>query len=495
MDNRWADRARSLDLSVFDVIDGRRIAAGSDVLKKLSPRDGHLLYEYSKTSLDGVDDAVTAARHAYNDGRWSSLSSDGRKRALLELASQLERHKEDFALLECLDVGKPIRDALSVDIPIALSILRFNAEAVDKLSSSVLAADASSFTYQLSRSIGVVAAIVGWNFPLVLALQKIAPALAVGNSVVLKPSELTSLSACRVAELAIQAGIPPGVLNIVHGGSMVGDALARHPDVDVLSFTGSSRTGKSLLVTIGQSTMKRHILECGGKAPNIVFDDCPELERVADAIVARAFWNQGQVCTASSRLLVHEDLKDELLRLIIDRADALRPGDPLDPETAFGALVSAAHQEKVLRYIDAAKRESTVLHQVDAQVPFSSGYYVPPTIFDCVKSDQSIAREEIFGPVLAVMPFRTEAEAIHLANDTEYGLSAIAWTRDLARGQRLAMTINAGSITVNATGSPHGGPMEGVIPSGGFKESGIGVEGGLQGLKAYMNHAAIQFFF
>jgi acyl-CoA reductase-like NAD-dependent aldehyde dehydrogenase len=496
MDIDWLSRYRSLTLEVRNFIDGRwRSLEGADAIEKWSSRDGSLICRFPGGDLQQADDAVASARRAFEDGRWSKLPVQRRKDILYKLAALIEEHHEEFALLECVDVGKPISDALGIDVPAAAATIKFNAEVADKCYGSVYAADHSSLSYQLRRPLGVVAGIIGWNFPLLLAAGKIGPALATGNSLVLKPSELTSFSAARVAELAIEAGVPEGVLNVVHGGAAIGAALAHHQDVGLVTFTGSSSTGKSLLVASGQSNMKRLMLECGGKSPNVVFDDSPALDTVAEAIVARAFWNQGQVCTASSRLLVQHNIKEELLRRVIDKSAALQPRDPLMRETRFGALVSQAHQKKVLNYIAAAKDEGAKLaYEGDWSVPVEAGFYVPPVIFDDVTSDQRIAREEIFGPVLSVMSFRDEKEAVKIANSTNYGLSAILWTKDLARAHRVTHGVSAGWITVNATDKPMGGPGHGVLSVGGHKESGIGTEGGGEGLEAYMSRTAVQLF-
>jgi acyl-CoA reductase-like NAD-dependent aldehyde dehydrogenase len=464
-------------------------------MTKQCPRDGRVLCQFGVGEPADVEETVARSRRAFDDGRWSARPVEERKAVLAKLASLIEVHREELALLESLDTGKPITDALTIDVPTAALVLRSAAETVDQLHSKVYAADASSLSYQLRRPMGVVAGIVGWNFPLVLAAQKIGPALAVGNCLVLKPSEFTSLSTSRVAELALEAGMPPGVLNVVHGGPSLGSALAYHRDVDLLTFTGSTRTGKRLLVAAGESNMKRLILECGGKGPNIVFADSPSIEAVADAVLRRAFWNQGEVCSASSRLLVEQSIHDELMQLILKKAAAWIPGDPLRAETTFGALVSAMHKEKVLGYIESGKREGAhLLHQSPCDPPFPEGYYLPATIFDRVSPDHRIAQEEIFGPVLSVISFKDEAEAIRIANGTIYGLTAIAWTRDLGRAHRLAQGIRAGSVIINATVSPAGGPSEGIVSVGGHKESGIGVEGGLEGLEGYTSQTAVQFF-
>jgi acyl-CoA reductase-like NAD-dependent aldehyde dehydrogenase len=492
----WVARAGALRIQVRNFVGGRAIAGDGAVhLNKSSPRDGHELYSFAAGSPRDVESAVAAARRAFVDGRWSKLPPHRRSEVLYRLAALLAEHAEEFALLESLDTGKPIKDAVTFDVPRASATFRFSAAAGDKLASQVYGVDARSLSYQSRRPLGVVGGIIGWNFPLVLAAEKIGPALAMGNSLVLKPSELTSLSAARLAQLALEAGVPEGVLNVIHGSPEVGAALARHQDVDMITFTGSSRTGKLLLVASGESNMKRLMLECGGKAPNIVFGDAPDLAAVADGIVARAFWNQGQVCTASSRLLVHEDIKDQLLRLVIERASVLHPGDPLKEQTTFGALVSTGHREKVLGYVASGEREGArAIYRASTSDPLPGGFYVAPVIFDSVSLGHRIAQEEIFGPVLSVLTFRDDEEAVRIANSTIYGLSAILWTRDLARAHRVSQSIDAGWIVVNATASPTGGPGPGILSIGGHKQSGIGVEGGVEGLKAYTRESAIQFF-
>ncbi len=492
----WVARAEALRPQILNVVNGQSMAAsGEESIRKLNPRDGRLLYEFRTSNQRDVDAAVAAARRAFSDGRWSRASSRHRAEVLNALAGLLAANAEEFALLESLDTGKPIGGALEFDVAHAVATLKYGAAAGDKLPSQVYGVDSSSLSYQSRRPLGVVAGIIGWNFPLVLAAEKIAPALATGNSLVLKPSELTSLSAARLAELALQAGVPEGVLNVVHGAVHVGAALARHADVDMITFTGSSRTGKALLIASGESNMKRLMLECGGKAPNIVFDDAPDLAAVADGVVARAFWNQGQVCTASSRLLVHESIKDELLALVIKRASALTPGDPLKTGTAFGALVSAGHKEKVLNYVAKGQSEgSRLIYRSVAEDPIPGGYYVAPLIFDNVSAQQTIAQEEIFGPVLSVLTFRDDEQAVDIANGTMYGLSAILWTKDLARAHRVSQRVDAGWVVVNATGRPSGGPAPGTLSIGGHKQSGLGIEGGLDGLRSYTRESAVQLF-
>jgi 4-guanidinobutyraldehyde dehydrogenase / NAD-dependent aldehyde dehydrogenase len=496
MDNHWTERARGLNLSVRGFISGSlQPEAAGELIAKYSPRDGALLYEFHEAEDHDVDRAVAHARHAFVDGRWSKLEVKRRKDLLQHFATLIEKHVDELALLESLDVGKPIRDAVSFDVPGAAAIIRFNSEAADKHYGKVYGADCSSLSYELHRPVGVVAAIVGWNYPLYLAAQKIGPALATGNTLVLKPSELTPLSAVRLAALAMEAGLPEGVLNVIPGGAKVGAALARHHDVDLLSFTGSTRTGKRLLVSSGESNLKRVLLECGGKAPNIVFDDSPDLEAVAVEVARSAFRNQGEVCVASSRLLIQNSVKDKFLSILIDKVSKLKVGDPLQAETTFGPVISRAHQQKIKDYVHAGLTQGgRIAYQCPAEMPHSGGFYVPPSIFTDVLPDHRIAQEEIFGPVVSAIGFRDEAEAIAVANDTIYGLSAIVWTKDLGRAHRVSQSINAGWVVVNATDRPQGGPGVGVLSLAGHKQSGIGVEGGLQGLEEYTSKTAVQFF-
>jgi acyl-CoA reductase-like NAD-dependent aldehyde dehydrogenase len=492
----WLGRAQQLKFQIRNFVNGSwKGQSGGDEIVKHSPRDGRVLCRFGAGQSQDVHDAVGIARCAFEDGRWSRLAVQRRKEVLYRLASLIEQHLEEFALLECLDVGKPISQALNFDVLAASATIRFGAEAADKLYGRVYGADSSSLSYQLHRPLGVVAGIIGWNFPLALAATKVSAALAAGNCLILKPSELTSFTAARLAELASEAGVPEGVFNVIHGDARIGADLAHHHDIDLVTFTGSTCTGKKLMMASARSNMKRLILECGGKAPSLVFKDCPSLEAVADGIVARSFWNQGEVCTASSRLLVQEEIKDELLSIIVGKIDALGLGDPLSPDTRFGALVSQQHKNKVLSFIDGGEGEGArMIYRSKSPAPHESGFYLGPVIFDRVSPDQRIAKEEIFGPVLSVISFRDEEEAIKIANSTVYGLSAILWTKDLGRALRVSHGVKAGWIVANATEQPIGGPGIGVLSVGGHKQSGIGAEGGVEGLEDYMSRTAVQFF-
>lgn len=491
----WVSRSKTLEFATRDFVAGKWSFPKIGSIEKFSPRDGSLLCCFGEPSSQEIDQVVGLTRRAFDDGRWSRMPVQRRKDILYRLASLIEHHAEELALRECLDVGKPISDALYFDVPAAAACIRFSAEASDKCYGKVFAVDQTSLSYDLLRPVGIVGAIVGWNFPLHLAAQKIGPILATGNALVLKPSELTSFSASRVAELAIEAGVPEGVFNVINGGAQVGAALARHQEIDCLSFTGSTQTGKRVLTASGESNMKRLVLECGGKTPNIVFDDCPDINAVADAVVASAFRNQGQVCVASSRLLVQENIKSEVLEAIIQRTSKISIGDPLQASTQFGALVSRAHKSKVLNYIASAAGEGAKLaYQGSDTPPFEGGFYVPPTIFDRVSPQQRIAQEEIFGPVLSVITFRDEMEAIRIANGTIYGLCTVLWTRDPGRAHRVSQSIDAGMIIVNSAMRASGGPSDDVLSVGGHKQSGVGVEGGVDGLNAYLRRSAVQIF-
>ena len=486
----WSLRAQKEELCVRNFINGELIpCCGNEKIKKYSPRTGEVLYEFSSGSGIEVEQAVFGARSGFEDGRWRGMSIQKRKDILFTLANLIDKHKERFAVYECLDVGKQISLAIS-DVSGAVNNLRKFVECSDKIFTSAIA-DGSNLTLGLRKPAGVVAAIIGWNFPLLLAVQKMAPALAVGNSLVLKPSELTSLSAGFLAQLAIEAGVPPGVFNVVHGsGSIVGDSLARHRDVDLLSFTGSSATGKKIMVAAGQSNMKRIMLECGGKSPFIIFADCAEdLDALAANIVSTAFHNQGEYCIAGTRLLIERSLKERLLPKIVEHTKRLNPQDPLSPKTNFGALISEQHITQVLRYIDGAKQEGATLIcggnriVVDIDGSPGAGYYLEPTIFDNVSSKDKIAQEEVFGPVLSILSFVDEKEAISIANDSCYGLAAYVATNNMGRAQRLSQSLKAGFVMIFGASTPAEGGVD--LGFEGQRESGFGHEGGLSGLNSY----------
>lgn len=491
----WAARALKVPRHTRALIDGRfRSMTGDEHFTKHSPIDGAPLAEFAVGTAEDVDLAVASARAAFEDGRWSGLAVSARKAALMKLADLIAAHAEELAVLDVLDVGKPIRDAINIDLALSLGVLRYCAEASDKVFGTVTPADARTLAMTVRAPRGVVGGIIGWNFPLVLAIQKLAPALATGNTLVLKPSELSSFSALRLGELALEAGIPPGVFNVLPGlGRTVGAALSNHPDVDLLTFTGSSATGKRIMQAAGASNMKRLLLECGGKSANIVCEDCPDLDDVADGVMARMFWNQGQVCTAGTRLIVAEPVRQALVERIVARASRVQAGDPLDGATTFGALVSGPQMDKVLNYIRAGSEQGASLVLGGRRVrEESGGFYVEPTVFENVRTDMTIAREEIFGPVLGVMSFHSIDEAIALANATTYGLSATVWTQSAAVTQKMIHGLRAGEIAINTVGKPTAGAMFGSLPLEPHKQSGVGVESGIEGLQTYTALKAVQ---
>jgi gamma-glutamyl-gamma-aminobutyraldehyde dehydrogenase len=409
---------------------------------------------------------------------------------MFRLAELMEAHVDELALLESLDSGKPIGDARGVDMRLAIQSVRWYAEALDKVYGEVGPSPDSRFSYAVHEPLGVIGAITPWNFPLHMAMWKVAPAIAMGNSVVLKPAEQAPLSCMRVAELALEAGLPPGVFNVVTGfGVPAGEALARHMDVDMIAFTGSGGVGRALMKYSGESNLKRVSLELGGKSPQIVFPDCPDLDAAAQAAAWGVFYNQGEVCTAASRLLVHRDIKADFLARVVEVAKSIVPGDPLDPATRFGAMVSEAQMNTALRYIGTADSEGgkRLIGGARARED-SGGFYVSPTIYDGITPTSTLAREEVFGPVLGVIEFTGDDEALTIANDTVYGLAAGVWTRDLDRAHRFARELRAGLVWVNGWDA-----CDITMPFGGFRQSGFGRDRSLHALAKYADLKAVTF--
>ncbi len=457
-------------------------AANGATFDCISPVDGAVLARVAACDAQDVDRAVKAARDAFEDGRWADRSPKARKRTLIKFAELIEKHGDEIALLETLDMGKPIANARGGDVRAVTECVRWYGEAIDKLYDEIAPTPKTALALITREPIGVVGAVVPWNFPLLMAAWKFAPALAAGNSVVLKPAEQSPLTALRVAELAAEAGIPPGVFNVVPGfGETAGQALGRHMDVDALTFTGSTEVGKFFLKYSAESNMKTVSLECGGKTPNIVFADTPDLKAAAKGAADGIFYNSGQVCDAASRLLIEDKIHDAFLSEVAALAKQYRPGDPLDEKTKMGAIVDATQTHRVLGFIDMGKTEGATLTLGGNQVRTETGgFYIEPTIFDRVNNSMTIAREEIFGPVLSAITFKTPEEAVKLANDSKYGLEANLWTNDLTKAHKIARALRAGTVTVNTR---DGGGIE--VPFGGYKQSGFGRDKSLHALHKY----------
>ena len=464
MKDEYGAIAKTLDFPTSAFIDGAyRPAASGDTFATVNPATGLELARVAACGAADVDFAVAKAREAFEDGRWSRLPPSDRKDVLIRLCKLLTRNARELAVMESLDSGKTIFDCETVDLPEAIHCLKWHAEAIDKIYDQVSPASDDHIAMVVREPIGVVGLVLPWNFPLLMLAWKIAPALAAGCSVIVKPAEETSLTALRVGELAMEAGLPRGVLNIVPGGGQeVGEPIGRHMDIDMVSFTGSTETGKRFLAYAAESNAKEIVLEMGGKNPALVLEDAENLDRVAAHVVNGAFWNMGENCSATSRLIVHKTIKAKLLDRIKQHIRDWPVGDPLDPETRVGALVSRAHFTKVCSYLETAE---TVLIGGKSR----DGAFVEPTVIDLTSPDAPHAREEIFGPVLSVIEVASFDEAIQVANDTDYGLCASIFTANAKRALRGARLLRAGTVTVNSFG-------EGDIstPFGGYKQSGFG---------------------
>lgn len=479
----WQQQAKNLSIEGRAFINGEYLdASNQQTFECISPIDGRHLANIAKCQLEDANKAVIAARSVFDTGAWSKAAPASRKQVLLKLADLIELHAEELALLETLDMGKPISDSINVDIEGTLRSFRWSAEAVDKIYDEVAPTPEGQLGLITREAIGVVAAIVPWNFPLVMASWKLGPALAAGNSVILKPSEKSPLTAIKLAALAKEAGLPDGVLNVLPGfGHEVGKALALHNDVDTIVFTGSTVVAKQLLIYAGQSNMKRVWMEAGGKSPNIVFADAPNLDKAAQAAAGAICFNQGEVCTAGSRLLVEASIKDEFIKKVSKAMKYWQPGNPLDPKTNVGAIVDKIQLERVMGYINKGQEEGAKLYcGGDKTEPVANGLYIQPTMFSEVDNSMAIAADEIFGSVLSVITFNSMEEAIAIANDTPYGLAAGIWTTDLSKAHKMAKAVKAGSVWVNQW---DGGDM--TAPFGGFKQSGNGRDKSLHAFDKY----------
>jgi gamma-glutamyl-gamma-aminobutyraldehyde dehydrogenase len=473
-------------------IDGAfRPAASGERFTTENPATGQALAEVAAGSTADVDLAVRAARRAFDDGRWSRRSPAERKATLLRFADLLEANLEELAMLDSLEAGKPITDCLEVDVPDAIRTFRWFAEAIDKVFDAVAPTGPDALGLIVREPVGVVGAVVPWNFPLLMATWKVAPALAAGNSVIVKPAELTSLSTIRMAEIAAEAGVPDGVLNVVPGlGETAGQALGRHMDVDMVTFTGSTEVGRYFLKYAAESNLKEITLECGGKSPQLVLANPPDLDIVAEQVLLAGLMNMGENCSCGSRLIVDRSVHDALLEKLVAGLPAWTVGDPQDPGTRLGPMIERPHLDKVLGYIDAGRSEGArVVAGGGRTLEATGGYFVAPTILDDVRNSMTVAREEIFGPVISTIPVDSEEEAVALANQTSYGLAASVYTTDLDTAIRVARSLRAGTVGVNAY-------SEGDIttPFGGYKESGFGGrDKGLEAFEQYTQKKTIWF--
>ena len=475
----WESAAAALQFDGRAVINGARVATDK-TSQDISPVTAKSLADVSECGQREVDQAVASSRKAFDTG-WSKMTPGARKASLHKLSELIMTNADELALLDVLDMGKPISDATTIDIPGSAAILNFYAEAIDKVTGEIPVTDAGNVALVRRVPLGVVGAVVPWNYPLEMAIWKLAPALAAGNTVVLKPAEQSPLSSLRLAELALEAGLPEGTLNVVTGqGEITGAAVGLHKDIDVLTFTGSTQVGKYFMKYAGESNMKQVWLECGGKSPNLVFADTANLEEAAEFAARAIFFNQGEVCSANSRLLVERSISEQFTELVIAQAKKITLGNPLDPATTMGPLVDSTQAGRVAEFIESGKTSAKLSHGGSRLTIDGSDCYHEPTIFTGVATSSSIATDEIFGPVLSIIAFDTESEAIHMANDSIYGLAASVWTANLSRAHRVSDALHAGTVSVNTVDA-----LGMNIPFGGFKQSGFGRDLSLHALDKY----------
>ncbi|EEE38505.1 aldehyde dehydrogenase [Rhodobacteraceae bacterium KLH11] len=478
----WKSRAAGLSFRGQAFIDGKFVdAASGKTFDSINPATGAVLTQVAECDEEDVNHAVAAARAAFEDGRWSRMAPGDRKAVMLKLVDLIRANLEEMALLDSLDMGKLVTDAVTVDAPGSAHFFQWYAEAIDKVYDEVAPTGPGDLALVSRVPLGVVGAVTPWNFPLDMATWKAAAALAAGNSVVLKPAEQSPLSALRLAELAAEAGIPDGVFNVVPGfGTTAGRALGLHMDVDCLAFTGSTAIGKMFMQYSGQSNLKQVWPETGGKSPNLVFADCEDLDAAADMAAFGIFFNQGEVCSANSRLYVERSIKDAFVEKMIARAQAMQPGDPLDPMSKMGAIVDEKQTQGIMRFVEDGKKTANLVAGGERVTVDGKGCFIQPTIFDDVAHDNPLARDEIFGPVLSVIPFDTEEQAVTMANDSIYGLAASVWTDNLSRACRVSDKLMAGTVSVNTMDA-----LSAMTPFGGMKQSGFGRDLSLHSLEKY----------
>ncbi len=467
----WQDKADRLDIEAQAFIDGQYVSALSgETRPTLNVGTGEILCDVASCGPEDADRAIAIARKTFESGVWANMPPMQRKLTMVRWAELIEKHAEELALLECLDVGKPISDTSNVDVPSAVNTIRWSGEVIDKIYGEIAPTPQNTLALITRLPLGVVAAIVPWNFPLSTTAWKLGPSIASGNSVILKPASNTPLTAIRIASLASEAGLPDGVLHVLPGpGGSLGQHLSTHMDIDGQTFTGSTPVGKQLMQSAGQSNLKRTFLELGGKSPNIVFPDA-DLNKAAAMAAVAVFYNAGQTCTAGTRLIVHESIMDQFMEKVTQNAQAWMPGNPLDPTTAMGPLIDKAQYTNVSGYVNVGRDEgANLLFGGNRLLEESGGFYLEPTIFTNVESSMSIAQEEIFGPVLSVISFEKSEEAISIANDSIFGLAGAVWSRDINTAHKVAKAIRVGTMGIN---NYFGGDI--TVPFGGFKQSGNG---------------------
>ncbi len=467
----WQSQAAGLEIEGRAFINGQyRNALAGATRTTINPADGQEIAAVASCGTEDADEAVKVARATFESGVWASMAPADRKMVLVRWSELIEEHADEIALLECLDVGKPISDTTGVDVPAAARTIRWSGEAIDKVYDQISPAPANCLALVQRLPLGVVAAIVPWNFPLSTTAWKLAPSLATGNSVILKPASNTPLSALRIAGLASEAGLPDGVLHVLPGpGGSLGRHLALHEDIDGLTFTGSTEVGKQLMQYSGESNLKRTFLELGGKSPNIVFADS-NLEKAASFAAIAVFYNGGQTCTAGTRLIVEESVRERFVEMVVAKSQDWMPGDPLDPATTMGPMIDAGQLKTVAYYVAIGRDEGAALIAGGKQVMADSGgCYHEPTIFDGVDNSMRIAQEEIFGPVMSVIGFKDAEEAVAIANDSIYGLAGAVWSNNINTAHKVAAAVRVGTMGIN---NYFGGDI--TVPFGGFKQSGNG---------------------
>ena len=450
----------------------------------ISPIDGKIINDVTFSQKEDVDIAVNTARKTFESGTWSRADPSFRKKILLKFADLLEKYQMELALLDTIDMGKTISDTYNADVPASVDTIRWYAEIIDKLYDDIAPTPYKTLALITKEPIGVVAGIVPWNYPLWMAIWKLGPSLITGNSLLLKPAEQSPLSAIRIGELLMEAGLPEGVLSVLPGdGPTTGKALAMHKDIDCVAFTGSGEVGKLILQYSGQSNMKRVQLECGGKSPNIVFADHDNLDLVAEKSAYAIFGNQGEVCSAASRLIIQDEIKDDFVKKLVEISKTMMPGDPFDPNSFMGAIVDKTQLDKINNYVNIGKEEGANIAtggnitRID-----TGGYYYQPTILKNVKNNMRVAQEEIFGPVLSAITFNSPEEALQIANDSEYGLAAAVWTKDINKAHLIAKGLRAGSVYINN----YEEGVDTTVPAGGYKQSGIGRDNSYHALDNYL---------